>query len=212
MEKFGIFFITFLALLSSLFCFAEQARGELALLAKINNSCGGGSGSSLPYTEFTAVSFTLGVTGAGSHSGVCDPVELGCDLLIPIDQLNNGDIFEFYPSDIGFTELTTTFTNGIDESITCYTLLFDASQTFPRGGGVGNYESRWFLGSPDLQGRQIKKVRLIVNDFVLSERACCGGGGFQYQSSCTWEFWGTGNPAPRPAIADNHILPAERVV
>jgi hypothetical protein len=167
---------------------AAHAEAKSVLLAKFH--AGGGSGFTSP-SGVAGLSFTLGF-GPLSANGVCNPVLLGCDLILPITSIQAGDSFDFEPTAPGFADLVAHLTNGVDELLQAYQVVYNASGQVVGGGGIGNFESFGLKGLPDLAGRKIDLVRVRVLSFVFAANDTT----YNVQADLIWEFWGKGKPLP----------------
>ena len=105
-----------------------------------------------------------------------------------------------------FTELTSTITNGIEDQVLISTRWRDGGM-----GGIIYRESLFFwpesspLAVVDLIGYKLTKIRLLVEDFLVSELTLPSGSvALEHQAELTYEFFGT----PVPDIGTIWLLVA----
>ncbi|MDR4509914.1 MAG: T9SS type A sorting domain-containing protein [Candidatus Brocadiaceae bacterium] len=188
----GVWKFKLLLIFVLLLSMAGPVRGQSVLLAKFKGG-NGGSTTGSSYLNVASVSFELGFEGGVSET-VCALPRVGCEV-IPLEQILPGAFFDFDVSNtMFFTDVVALLTDGTDELLWSVIRLFNSNDVLLFGVGGGGFESFRLSGSPDLTGAQIDFIRVKVNDFTLSERSCCGGGGLEYNADIDWEIYGSGRP------------------
>jgi len=185
------FITVFFVLTFSIVFLTNRSRSQSILLAEFQAG-GSSSTSSASYLDVASVSFELGFEAPASGEEICELPRVGCEV-IPIGNIYSGAVFVFDGSNsMYFEDVVTGLTNDTDQLLWFILSFYNSSNTKLHCVGTANYESYELNRSPDLAGYQIDFIRLKVNNFTLSEKSCCGGGGLEFAVNITWEIYGPG--------------------
>jgi hypothetical protein len=176
-----------------------QAQASSLLLDSFQISGSVGAVSSheipLPFTEAFGLTYQ---EPPGSGPIIPAPC-VGCDFVLPL-RTTGGFDFDATNSP-GFLSLVAQLTDGIDQTLYQGANVADASGQECCGFGSGGPESALLRAQPDLTGRQIDFIRLVI---LANEVTISGVDSWRISTDVRWEFWGSGTPVPSapPAIPE----------
>jgi hypothetical protein len=192
---------------SNLQTFGATLLGEIA-------HRGGGGGCCMQADQLTQRAYIMLLFGFRSANGGTKTFGFDADAIIgdqiPLTHGHTG-FFDLDASNTpDFSAIVNRLTNGLDDDVALYTKCFGSSGNVSMTSGGHNYESQLLAGvnaRPDLRGKVIDFVRLVISRVDISYYEGIGSGGPYGDNviiEATWQFW-SGAPVYSAAGQRNDV-------